>query len=418
MNKIASKPSGWLVYKCRHSRESGIRSKQELDPRLGYSGVTDFGIQQPKSRRLNRRLLGHSREGGNPGFFRRNFWMPAPHFCRGSLYAGMTVLSSGTVGKLVLIACLLLTCVVLDRREGTAQVAPEKIVLSYPSVSSTGGVVPWIAKERGFFSNYGIDAELVYTSGALSMQALMGGSVDLALGSIFDPLSAISGGADIVVVGSFNNSPPYVMAARPEVRDVRDLRGRKVGVRSLTGPATAMTQFMLEEAGFDPKRDVQILRVGGTAVRLAALKDGHIDAALIDEAVAHRARESGLNIIHLKGVPHVHTGAYARRTRLQQKEAAIGSAMRALRDAAVYLKTNRAGAVQVIQKIMKLSDRQAAETAYEVLKESVVADPRIPAEVIEQSIKLAARSDARVRNVDVSKAFDMRVAGKIMEAGK
>jgi NitT/TauT family transport system substrate-binding protein len=168
--------------------------------------------------------------------------------------------------------------VLLIAANGNAQVGREKIMVSYPSVSSTGGAVPWIAKERGFFTASGIDAELVYTSGALSMQALVGGSVDLALGSIFDPLSAIAAGADVVVIGSFNNSAPYVMAARPDVRELKDLKGRKVGVRSLTGPATAMTQFMLEEAGLDAKRDVTILRVGGTALRLTALTDGQIDA--------------------------------------------------------------------------------------------------------------------------------------------
>src|SRR5262249_33359611 len=100
--------------------------------------------------------------------------------------------------------------------EATAQSPLEKIAISYPSVSSTGGVVPWIAKDRGFFAAHGIDAELIYAAGAMSIQALMGGSVGLVLGSIFDPLSAIAAGADIVVLGSFNNSPPYVMAARAD----------------------------------------------------------------------------------------------------------------------------------------------------------------------------------------------------------
>ena len=303
-------------------------------------------------------------------------------------------------------------------RQANAQIAPEKISLSYPSVSSTGGVVPWIAKEKGFFANNGVTAELIYTSGALSMQALLGGSVDLVLGSIFDPLSAIAAGSDIVVLASFNNSPPYVMATRPDVREIKDLRNRKIGVRSLTGPATAMTQFIVEENGLDPKRDIQIVRVGGTAVRLSALKDGQIDAALIDEAVALRAKESGLNIIHLNGVPHIHTGAYARRSSLQQRQTAIASALRALREAAVYMKTNKAGSIQVIQKIMKVDDKQIAEASYEILREEVVTDPRIPAEVIQQSMKLAVRSDARVKNVDLSKAVDLRIANRIMESAK
>jgi ABC-type nitrate/sulfonate/bicarbonate transport system substrate-binding protein len=314
--------------------------------------------------------------------------------------------------------CLIMAFFAFGPRDLMAQVAPEKISISYPSVSSTGGVVPWIAKVRGFFANNGVDAELIYTSGALSMQALIAGSVDLVLGSIFDPLSAIAGGADVVVIGSFNNSLPYVMAARSDVRAVKDLRGRKIGVRSLTGPATATTQLILEENGLDPKRDVQILRVGGTAVRLAALKDGQIDAALIDEAVSHQAKQNGLNILYLKGLPQIHTGVYARRNTLLQKEATIISAMRALRDAAVYMKTNKAGTVQVIQKVMKMNDAQIAEASYEILSQSVVTDPRIPADVIQQSMKLVVRNDPRVKNVDIGKAVDMRIANKIMEAGK
>jgi ABC-type nitrate/sulfonate/bicarbonate transport system substrate-binding protein len=316
---------------------------------------------------------------------------------------------------LVLLAAVL---ILFSAKQVVAQGSLEKIAISYPAVSSTGGVVPWIAKDRGFFAAHGVDAELIYTAGATSMQALLGGSVGLVLGSIFDPLSAIAAGADIVVLGSFNNSVPYVMAARPDVHDVKDLKGRKVGVRSLTGPATAMTQFILEEIGLDQKRDVQILRVGGTAERLAALKDGHIDAALVDEAVAHRAREVGLNIIHLKGVPLIHTGVYAKKSSVQPKLAAITSAMRALKDGAVYLKRNKAGSIQVIQKISKLNDKQIAERSYETLAKDVVTDPRIPAEVIRQSIKLAARSDSRVKNVDVTRAVDMTIANKIMESSK
>jgi NitT/TauT family transport system substrate-binding protein len=316
------------------------------------------------------------------------------------------------------LACVVLISLLLIAANGNAQIAREKILVSYPSVSSTGGAVPWIAKERGFFSAGGIDAELVYTSGALSMQALVGGSVDLALGSIFDPLSAIAAGADVVVIGSFNNSAPYVMAARPDIRELKDLKGRKVGVRSLTGPATAMTQFMLEEAGLDAKRDVSMLRVGGTALRLTALTDGQIDAALVDETVARRARESGLNVIHLRGVPHIHTGVYVRRSRLLQREALIVAALQALRDGAVYMKANKAGAVQVIQKMMKSNDPHVAESSYEVLKETLVSDPRIPADAIRQSINLTARGDARVKNIDTNKVFDMKIANRTTESVK
>jgi NitT/TauT family transport system substrate-binding protein len=342
--------------------------------------------------------------------------MPDESKLHGHLLTHGDKVSKRRVGAGPARVCFAVLFLFLTAGKAQGQAKFEKISLSYPSVTSTGGLLPWIAKERGFFSAYGLDAELIYTSGALSMQALLGGSVDLVLGSIFDPLSAIAGGAEVLVLGSFNNTPPYVMAVRSEIRQVKDLRGRKVGVRSLTGPATAMTQFLLEEAGLDSKRDVQILRVGGTAARLAALQDGQVDAALVDEAVAHQAKQSGLNIIHLKGIPHVHTGIYARRAGLQQRETALASAIRALREGAVYMKTNKPGSVQVIQKIMKVSDPRVAETSYEILKDSVETDPRVPPNVIQQSLNLASRSDPRVKNVDAGRVFDMRLAARSMES--
>ncbi len=313
-------------------------------------------------------------------------------------------------------ALLCLAAAVLAPKKTASQVI-DRVVISYPSVSSTGGVVPWIAKEKGFFLRNGVDAELVYTSGTLSMQALIGGSVDLAVGSVIDALRAIAGGAAIVAIASFNNSAPYIMAARAEVRQVKDLKGRKVGVRSFTGPATAITQLILEREGLDPQKDVQILRVGETAVRLAALKEGHIDAALIDETAAVRAKESGLNVISLKGFPYIHSGVYVRRNLLQQRRETITATLRAMRDAAIYVKTDKSGSVAVIQKLMRVRDRQVAETSYEVLKDTISTDPRMPAEAIRQSVNLVERTDPRVKTIDLNTAFSQTLAVSIA-AGK
>jgi hypothetical protein len=47
-----------------------------------------------------------------------------------------------------------------------------------------------------------------------------------------------------------------------------------------------------------------------------------------------------------------------------------------------------------------------------------VSDPRIPADAIRQSINLTARSDARVKNIDANKVFDMKIANRTTESGK
>ena len=157
--------------------------------------------------------------------------------------------------------CLVLIGVLFIAANGIAQVGGNHSFVS--SVSSTGGAVPWIAKERGFFTASGIDRSAQYLRRFIHAGAGRG-AASIGSRKYLRPAQRDRRGCDVVVIGSFNNSAPYVMAARPDVRELKDLKGRKVRC-ILTGPATAMTQFMLEEAGLDAKRDVTILRVGGTA---------------------------------------------------------------------------------------------------------------------------------------------------------
>ena len=53
-----------------------------------------------------------------------------------------------------------------------------------------------------------------------------------------------------------------------------------------------------------------------------------------------------------------------------------------------------------------------------MLKETLVSDPRIPVDAIRQSLKLTVRSDGRVKNIDVNKVFDMKIANRVMESRK
>ena len=90
--------------------------------------------------------------------------------------------------------------------------AGEEIYMSYPGL--TGESAPlWIAKEAGILKEYGIDAKLVYMEGGrLSIQSLLSGTTQFMTGDAVSALSAIAGGADIVLLASAKNVLPYVFA--------------------------------------------------------------------------------------------------------------------------------------------------------------------------------------------------------------
>ena len=134
--------------------------------------------------------------------------------------------------------------------------AAEEIYMSYPGL--TGESAPlWVAKEAGIFKEYGIDAKLVYMEGGrLSIQSLLSGTTQFMTGDAVSALSAIAGGADIVLLASAKNVLPYVFAVAKEVRRPADLQGKIIATSQIGGRAGEIARMAIRNMGLDPDKDV------------------------------------------------------------------------------------------------------------------------------------------------------------------
>src|SRR5262245_62853052 len=100
---------------------------------------------------------------------------------------------------LFVIAILLLTF----QRSQAQEKKLDPFTISYASVSGTRGPL-WIAQDLGIFAKYGLDVDLVYiASGVTSVNALLGGSVDIIAASGSSVVSAASRGAPLVSMSCF-----------------------------------------------------------------------------------------------------------------------------------------------------------------------------------------------------------------------
>src|SRR5262249_56613458 len=79
------------------------------------------------------------------------------------------------------------------------------------------------------------------------------------------------------------NDVPMPNADKPYPQMVRDLKGLKIGISSAGASTDTTLQYLIREAGLDPKKDVSILPVGDPNTMLAALKNGVIDGAMAVE---------------------------------------------------------------------------------------------------------------------------------------
>ena len=96
----------------------------------------------------------------------------------------------------------------------SAEVFAQNIKLGYAALSGTQ-VAAWMAKEGGYLTKYGIDAELIYIPVVAATQALIAGEIQLAQVTGVSTSGAILAGADVRIIASSLNRLVGFIHARP-----------------------------------------------------------------------------------------------------------------------------------------------------------------------------------------------------------
>ncbi|MDP9130275.1 MAG: ABC transporter substrate-binding protein [Candidatus Binatota bacterium] len=156
----------------------------------------------------------------------------------------------------------------------------------------------WLATKKGFFEEAGLDVQPVLLRGTpVAVQALVGESLFMTLGSADAMASAAVGGADLVSVAGVINGLTQAIVAGKKYKSFKELRGTTVGVQSLASGATTVLKRIFKKNGLEYPADYKILAVGGGNFNLAALSSGQVAAAFLVVPLVFAAEEQGMNVL-------------------------------------------------------------------------------------------------------------------------
>src|ERR1044071_2983442 len=137
-----------------------------------------------------------------------------------------------------------------------------------------------VARDRGYFREEGLDVNLIVMPSAIAMQALIGGNVKFStVGGA--GLLPILRGAPIRFLFTTFNRPMFWLYAKPDVRSVEALRGKKVGVSSLGSGPDSLLRDLLKKHGRAGGRGCCSWGVGSGTARFHALQAKSVDAAML-----------------------------------------------------------------------------------------------------------------------------------------
>ena len=152
------------------------------------------------------------------------------------------------------------------------------------------------ARDRKFFETEGIDAKIIIVKTEVTLAALRAGDLEYSTLSTSSIEAALKG-MPLRLIAVTNRNPLLGLVVRKGINSVSDLRGKKISVSSFGGAVYGAALFMLKNHGLKPKEDVAILAGGSNAARVAALRQGAVDAVLLSSPDDIRVAAEGFRIL-------------------------------------------------------------------------------------------------------------------------
>jgi NitT/TauT family transport system substrate-binding protein len=308
---------------------------------------------------------------------------------------------------------LLIIFLVIPAEQTWAQSGGEKVKIAVSS-RSIAFIDLYIAQDRGFFREEGLNAELVQVSANVATAALVSGEVD-ALGIVGLAARASQSGLPIKVLAVTGHRALFWLVSRPEFKSIPDLKGTNLGITSRNGSQHLVANRLLAVGGLDPARDVGTVVIGGAPALLQALVAGSIQVTALSPPTIIVARDKfKVNILADTPKDFISTqGGFAVSDRnLADKRELVRRMMRARTKAYRYFHENEKGASETLAKYTKLELPIAVET-YRMSQFGFTTNGILADTDIETLLKQDAKTLGLAPPVSAAKVFDFSVQREI-----
>lgn len=327
--------------------------------------------------------------------------------------------------KLLAFLWLLLFFVVITERNCEAQDKKlDSFTISYASVSATRAPL-WIAKDLGLFEKYALDGNLIYiASGVTSVNALLGGSVDIIAASGSSAVGAAARGAPIVIIASLGHIA-YKLIAHPSITSVQGLKGKIIGSSRIGAGTDFALQRLLPKLGLTPGKDVTLLPTGVSESdrRLLMLMQGRIDATLGTEDNLLQLATKGMKFsvladLYEAGVYTTGSDIATSRQLLKQKPRQLKSFLMAITEATAIGRTQKEQALRVYRKYLKIEDPKMLDSMHKnYLLGSIPARPFPKEEAIQNDIEDLSQTYAHLKGRKAGEFLDISLLKSLEDEG-
>jgi len=263
-----------------------------------------------------------------------------------------------------------------------AAVAQTKITVG-KIVGGIGLHIPsYIAMDKGFFKEEGLDARWIELQGRPMITAGLTGNLDFVPIPSGGANAVLTAGAPLKYIVNQSLKPQYIIVAKAEIKKVEDLKGKtlgyaRVGAADYDEGATTLDRFFNMKVG----RDYKVIQFQGEPERMAALANGDIAAALVSVPRAYQARQAGFNVLLRTGdyLPRAGGAFWCTEAFFQKNPDTVKRFIRAIAKGVMYYRDNKEGSYTSMKEHLGVQSDAEAGVLWEELHNTFAAE--LPADL-------------------------------------
>ena len=311
----------------------------------------------------------------------------------------------------------LVTTLLLSVRSEAAQKELQRLTVGYTPIS--GAAIPlFIALEEKIFQKYGYDVSGIFMGGSpLINSAILAGEFPIGYTGGGAIISSRLGGSDLIAIAS----PLQVLTidgwARPEIKSIADLKGKRVGVTRFGASSYFAGLSMLEAGGVKPN-EVTFIQNGGVGESYAALLNGRVDVCMIGYPFGLRAKSAGFQLLFRPSTTDYGlfpTAAIAARDSWlkdpKNRKVAVDF-LRALGEGVLLARENAAVTKKALRKFTRVNDDADLQGSFEFYKDAFPKTLRVDEKAMANAHKFVDHPKAK--GADVKQFFDNSLVEEVM----
>lgn len=277
----------------------------------------------------------------------------------------------------------------------------------------------WVARERGFFRDEGLEAEIVFMRSNLTLQAMTAGSVDFgtATGAA---INAIVSGAELRVVLAMSDKPMFDLIAHPSITSIPQLRGKKIGFGGVGSLSENIMRRILAVNQIPPDQ-VKFLNLGQNSLTYTALKAGLIDATTLQIPQTFFAQDEGFRKLAATADFYrvVQGGLTTTKVMLLERSEVVAKVIRATLKAVRLIVNDRKYALEAMKgPYLELGNERDrfAERVYDATVRSYLISGMVDEKLQREMIAVAAQRIKAAQALTPERVFDFSFARKASAA--